>query len=418
MRVSGALVLALITLLPAFAGAGTSRSDPNALRPDGSTPLAWAVENQDRDAVRLLLKRGAKPSGVGDPSVSPLMIACQYGDAAIIEMLLDAHADAKVARPDGLSALAICAGSAPPEIIAKLIAAGAEVDKPDAEGQTPLMWAAAKGQIDNIELLAAYGAQINRATHKGFTPLFFAVKSGSPAAPLAVLEAGGDPDYVAPDGTSVIQLALYQHAYDFAEQMIARDADLTAFDRNGNQLLHAAALAGQTSLVKLLLSKGADPNALTGPSKVQWRFEVNFKTADFKQPPKPPLLLAAEAGFAEVMQALVDAGADTKFRMADGTNVVLAAATSNKLAALELALKLEPDANVTTQDGMTPLHMLVAGGVGKEIAPMMKLLADKGARLNARDRSGKTPGDMAKEAETDAKTAFAATFEKRTASNL
>jgi ankyrin repeat protein len=280
------------------------------------------------------------------------------------------------------------------------------------------MWAAAKGHLDNIKLLVSRGAQVNRATSKGFTPLFFALKSGNSQAPLAVLEAGGNADYIAPDGTSAVQLAMYQKDYAFATRMIERGANLTAIDRNGNQLLHAAVLADQPALVKLLLAKGADANAPTGPSKVKWRFEVNFKSADYNVPPKPPLILAAESGFADVMQVLADGGADTKFRMADGMNVVLAAATSNKLAALELALKFEPDANVATRNGMTPLHLLVAGGVGNEIAPMMKLLADKGARLDIKDRAGKTPVDLAKDAETDAKTAFAATFEKRTASNL
>ena len=418
MKAARFVALGALSLLPCLANAVTTRADPNQLRPDGSTPLAWAVENQDVDAVRQLLKQGARVSGAGDPSVSPLIIACQYGDPAILEMLLNAGADVKVARDDGITALSVCAGTAPTSIVTRMIAAGAEVEKADANGQTPVMWAAAKGSIDNIKLLVSHGAQINRATVGGFTPLFFALKSGNPQAPLAVLEVGGNADYVAPDGTSAVQLAMYQRDYAFAARMIERGASLTAFDRNGNQLLHAAVLAGQPSLVKQLLAKGANPNALSGRSKVQWRFEVNFKTADYDPPPKPPLMLAAESGLADVMQALVEGGADPEFRMPDGTNVVLAAASSSKLAALELALRLQPDANVTESNGMTPLHLLVAAGVGNELAPMMKLLADKGARLDLKNRAGKTPADMAKDAETDARTAFTATFEKRTASTL
>jgi uncharacterized protein len=229
-----------------------------------------------------------------------------------------------------------------------------------------------------------------------------------------VLEAGGNPDYIAPDGTSVVQLAIYQKDYGFAARMIERGANLTAFDRNGNQLLHAAVLANQPSLVKLLLKKGADANALTGPSKVKLRFEVNFKTGDYEVPPKPPLLLAAESGLADVMRMLVDAGANTRFRTPDGTNIVLAAATSGKLAALALALQLEPDANTTTSDGQTPLHLLVGGGMGSELGAMMKLLADKGARTDIRNRAGQTPADIAKDAQTDAKAAFESTFGVRT----
>jgi uncharacterized protein len=324
----------------------------------------------------------------------------------------------KFARSDGITPLAICAGNAPAAILKRLISAGAQVDKADDKGQTPLMWAAAKGQLENIQLLLEHGADIDRKTHKGFTPLFFALKSGEPQAPIALLAAGADADYIAPDGTSAVQLAMYQKDYGFAARMIGRGANLTTFDRNGNQLLHAAVLADEQSLVKLLLAKGANANALTGTSKVKMRFEVNFKTGDYEVPPKSPLLLAAERGSAEIMRMLVDAGADTTFRSADGTNVVLAAATSSKLAPLELALRLQPDPNTTTSDGQTPLHLLVGGGSGPELGPMMKLLADKGARSDIKNRAGQTPGDFAREAQTDAKTAFESTFGKRAVASL
>jgi ankyrin repeat protein len=411
----GLVASAVLALLPCLSLASP---DPNLRLPDGSTPLAWAVDSQDREKVRSLLAAGAKPNEVGTASANPLLIACQYGDPAILDMLLSAGADVKVANPGGISPLAICAGNAPAAVLKRLIATGAEVDGPDEKGQTPLMWAAAKGRIENIRLLIGHGADINRKTHKGFTPLFFALKSGEPRAPVAVLEAGGDADYIAPDGTSVVQLAIYQKDYGFAARMIERGANLKAFDRNGNHLLHAAVLADEPTLVRLLLSKGADVNALTGPSKIKMRFEVNFKSGEYEIPPKPPLLLAAERGSARVMRMLVDAGADTKFRMSDGTNIVLAAATSGKLAALELALQLEPNPNVTNSDGQTPLHLLVGGGSGTELGAMMKLLVDKGARADFRNRAGQTPADVAKDAETDAKAAFESTFGKLTVANL
>jgi ankyrin repeat protein len=203
---------------------------------------------------------------------------------------------------------------------------------------------------------------------------------------------------------------MYQKNYAFAGRMIARRADLRAFDRNGNQLLHAAVLANQPALVKLLLAQGADANALTGPSTVKMRFEVNFKTGDYDVPPKPALLLAAESGNAPLMQMLVDGGANPQFRMQDGTNVVLAAATSGKLEALRLALQLLPDPNTTSESGDTPLHVLVSTGTGPELEPMMKLLAERGARTDRRNRAGQTAADLAKESETDAKLAYENAF--------
>jgi ankyrin repeat protein len=402
----------------AAAAALAKRADPNQPLPDGSTLLAWAVESQNLEMVQLLLNRGARPNSVGSPLMAPIFIACQYGDVGILDLLLKAGADATTARPDGITPLAMCAGAAPASILERMIAAGASVDAADDKGQTPLMWAAAKGRLENIQTLVKHGAEVNRTTAKGFTPLFFALKSGVPEAPVAVMKAGGDSRYVAPDGTSVVQLAMYQKAYDFAAFLIERGADLNAFDRNGNQLLHAAVLADQPALVTLLLAKGANVNALTGPSKVKLRFEVNFKTGDYEVPSRPPLIVAAEMGSAQVMKVLINNGADADFRMPDGTNVVLAAAGSGKLAALELALQIAPNANVATTDGQTPLHVLLGLGTGSEIGAMMKLLAARGARPDLRNRAGQSPVDLAQDSQTDAKTAFAATFDKKPVSAL
>ncbi|MDB5972209.1 MAG: putative ankyrin [Hydrocarboniphaga sp.] len=396
------------------------RADPNRALADGSTLLAWAVESQSRDMVQLLLARGAKPRAASDASVAPLMIACEYGDAAMVDLLLTAHADVKAADADGITPLSLCAGTAPPSVLARLITAGAMADQADEQGQTPLMRAAAKGRVDNIELLLKHGAQINRTTLKGFTPQFFALKSGVPAAPVAVLDAGGNADYIAPDGTSVAQLAMYQKDYAFAARMIERGADLKALDRNGNRLLHAAILAEQPSLVQLLLAKGADPNAPTGTAQVKWRFESNFRTGDYELPPKTPLQLAAERGSTDLMQMLITAGADARFRAADGTNIVLAAASSGKLPALALALQLDPEPNAAAADGQTPLHVLLsngsgAEGAGGETVAMIQLLHDKGARTDIKNKAGQTSADIAGDPQFKLKPAFDAIFAKQSA---
>jgi ankyrin repeat protein len=364
--------------------------------------------------VQLLLENEAKPDA-GGPYSKPLLIAGQYGDPAIVNLLLSARANVKVARPEGIAPLALCAGSAPAQVVSRLIAAGADVDRADEQAQTALMWAAAKGRVDNIRVLLESGADVNKQTHSGFTPLFFALKSGKPDAPVAILEAGGDAGHVASDGTSAVQLAMYQKDYAFAARMIERGADLAVFDRNGNTLLQAAVLANQPPLVRLLLAKGSNPNTLTGPSKVTYRYEANYRSDAYEVESKPPLMMAAESGFAEVMKLLADGGADIRYRSADGTNVVLAAATSAKLSALETALQLLPDPNTVDARGQTPLHLLLQGDGSPDTRAMMKLLADKGARIDIRNRGGHTAAQIANGVQSGPKAAFLATFGERTA---
>ncbi|WP_244904573.1 ankyrin repeat domain-containing protein [Cellvibrio mixtus] len=388
----------------------------NKPRPDGSLPLAWAVETQNPVLVSLLLGKGAKvnPASEQPPSFSPLVVACQRGDPTIVAALLDAGADVNRTTSTGISPLALCAGNSTVAMVQRLLALGAKVDAADDTGQTPLMWAAAKGQGAAVKLLLDNGAELNRVTAKGFTPLFFALTSKTPDTALMLLDAGANADYVTPDGTSLVQMAIYQQQFAVAERLIQRGADLTAYDRNGNQLLHAAVRHRQLPLVQTLLAKGANPNALTGTSAVVWRYEVNFTSRPYVTYPQTPLLLAAELGDTDIMRALVAAGADVNFRAQDGTSLVLAAVRSNA-SALSLALSLAPDVNITNNSGKTALHLLLGYSFYmpmtiEQIAAMFEVLAAQGARISLADSSGQTPLDIAKREDFKAKAEFASAF--------
>lgn len=419
-RLIDAVKIGNIAKVDALLSAG---ADPSQRLADGSTALAWAVEAQNKPLVELLLSRGAGADveltqDAERQNFSPLIVACQRGEPAIVKLLLDAGADVNRTTDTGVSALALCAGHADADTVKRLIALGADVDAVDDSGQSALMWAAANAQLATIELLLAHKAKLNQTSNNGFTPLFFAIKSGSAEAPQLLLDAGADADYIGPENTSAVQLAMYQKQYAVARVLIERGVDLDAFDRNGEQLLHAAIRQRQPQLVSLLLDRGAKPNTVTGESSVVWRYEVNFTSAPYIVYPKSPLLLAAEQGSLEMMQALVRAGSDTRVRAADGRNVVLAAAQSNP-EALAYALELWPDANVTDKKGKTPLHLLLSVSSSspisnEQMAAMFVLLEARGASIDIADSSGETPAAIATRDQFRAKADFAAVFNPNT----
>ena len=121
-----------------------------------------------------------------------------------------------------------------------------------------------------MAMLIKVGADVNRVSKGGFTPLFFAIKSGALPATEMLLAAGARSDWRGPENTSAAQLAVYQNNLAAAAAFVARGAVVSERDRTGRQLLHAAAAAGDVGLVRLLLAKGADPNGLTGPSRITW----------------------------------------------------------------------------------------------------------------------------------------------------
>ncbi|BBC73850.1 conserved hypothetical protein [Altererythrobacter sp. B11] len=371
-------------------------ADPDEALDFGATPLSWAVNTQNPAMVHALLQAGAKAATADIDGVTPLSLACELGGEDIVAQLIAAGADLRAARPDGTSTLAICARFGPPEAVKAILDAGIPADAADSRGQTPLMWAASAGRTEAMELLLKAGADADRVTQGDFTPLFFAIKSGSVPATRLLLQAGARPDHLGPEDTTAAQLALYQKNYDAAALMLPFGVDLAAHDRNGNQPLHVAAMGGDPALIEALLAAGANPDGLTGPSRITWVTEANFGQPPPPVPPTTPLMKAAESGQVAAMKLLVEAGADPHFVSANGTGVVLAAATSESAETLAYALDLAPDPNVADADGSTAMHLLVGtGNVRPGLAPMLRVLAAHGARTDLPNKRGITAAQMA-----------------------
>lgn len=373
----------------------------NARLPDRSTVLAWAVDRQDIEAVRLLLAAGAAPNLADVMGATPLLLACESGNHDIVSALVQAGANAKITRPDGVSALALCAGTSTPYVLAGLIAAGADVNAVDSSGQTALMRASAMGRVDNIDLLVKQGADVNAAAENGFTALFFALRSKVPAAADALLAAGADTRAVLADGTGVIEAALIEGNAPFAIRVFDlktadRGLDVSARDGKGRQLIHIAAAGGSADLVKMVLAKGGDANAMTAPTPPRIRIHESG-SEDFLVPPPPmptpPLLLAARAGSVEAMKVLLEAGARPNAKAADGLTLALATAGSGNLEAVKYALTLDPDVNARAQHGKSIMQIVVSSRFVPipDREAIVSYLAEKGAELDVSDEDGVTP---------------------------
>ena len=104
-------------------------------------------------------------------------------------------------------------------------------------------------------------------------------------------------------------------------------------------------------------------------------------------------LLAARAGHADVMRALIEAHTDTSLKTQDGTTALIAAASSADLDAVKVAYELGGDVNARTDKGQTAVHAVVShfGPKTTGIDEVIQFLADKGADLNVKDARGITP---------------------------
>src|SRR5262245_1009167 len=102
--IRSAAALAVSALL--FGGATLADdADVNQRKPDGSTPLQWAVYDVDAAEVGRLLRAGADVSLANDYGATPMSLAAEIADAGILKLLLDAGADADSPNADGMTAL-------------------------------------------------------------------------------------------------------------------------------------------------------------------------------------------------------------------------------------------------------------------------------------------------------------------------
>ena len=286
----------------------------------------------------------------------------------------------------------IAAGAGSAESVKLLAQHGADVNLADPKkGQTPLMWAAAEGHSDVVEALIGLGADVKAASKGGFTPLVFAAIKNDANSVRSLLKAGADPNTALPSGTKVLVVAASYHSVDATGMLVDAGADPNVADKSGTTPLHTAAQLGELDLVKKLLAKGANPNArsakVTGAAGGgPFRRVIGELT---------PLHVAAKANHIDVMRTLVAAGADPVLKAQGNTALLISAAGSGHVDAVKYAYELAPEIDTVSDFGTTPMHAAVTGtmtvSTQQKICEVIQFLADKGAKLDEKDRTGRTP---------------------------
>src|SRR5262245_3910614 len=384
-QTTGVIALAALSLLglgivKGVGGAEHDEADVNtqvdvhARKPDGSTPLQWAVYNDDVAEVQRLIKAGADVSLANNYGATPVSLAAEVANTEILKLLLDAGADADSPNADGMTALLAVARTGNVDAAKLLLDHGAAVDAREGfGGQTALMWAAARRHPPMIELLVARGADIDARSAArdyqrhitaegrpksldsgGFTPLLYAARENCIACVDVLLAKGADIDLADPDGVSPLHLAVMNANWDLAKKLVEAGADVNQWDIFGAAPLFTA-VGGRTrndggrasidppnqttglEAVKLLLDRGANPN-----------MQLFFRPANVR-------------------------GA-TNLR---GSTALIRAANNNDMEVVKLLLANGADATATQADRQTPIHAALAGRANeKDAVELIKVLHD------------------------------------------
>jgi ankyrin repeat protein len=222
----------------------------NATEGDGTTALHWASYRDDLEAVDLLLRAGAKVNVANDLGVTPLWTACQNGSEAMVRRLLAAGANPNAKLLIGETPLMTAARVGNPRVVEQLLAKGADPNARAARDQTALMWAVAQEHPEVVKVLLAHGADVH-ARSNAWTDVMAVPPHGYLEYNKAIPHGDDTPLLFA---ARVGDLAS-------AKLLVAAGADVNEVDAWGISVTVLAAHSGFTEMVEFLLDKGADANA-------------------------------------------------------------------------------------------------------------------------------------------------------------
>ena len=142
---------------------------------DGDTILHVTARSGFDEATRFLISLKAHVNAVNGVGEAPLHAAAAGGHYGVVGLLLEANASPGIADGAGRTAMHLAARAGSPEAQQLLVDCGAAVDDVDTEGNTPLHEAARAGSEPLVRLLAGAGADVNVSNAHARTPLHMAM---------------------------------------------------------------------------------------------------------------------------------------------------------------------------------------------------------------------------------------------------
>ena len=384
------------------------KADVNTPQVDGTTALHWAVRYDDLDTADLLIRSGARVSAANREGVTPLQLAAINGSAAMIDKLLKAGANPNAAlTASGDTALMMAARTGTPDAITVLIEAGGNVNAKESwGGTTALMWAAAEQHAAAVKLLLDHGADVNARSN------FVAAANGrgfegrTPAAPKAEQKV----EEFASGWLTPLMFAAREGDLESARLLVSAGANVNAIAGDGKDALGLAIFNGNYDLASFLIDSKSNVNQADtqGFTPLFWAVDRrNMETA-----PNFPWMITADP--LPLIKKLLDAGANPnalvnntpRARMRAGSprivyaTALMRAAFSADLALVKLLLSHGADPKIISSDGETMIE--AAAGLGfiqgyskgktaAERLEVVKLFVGLGADVNQADDYGITP---------------------------
>ncbi len=363
-------------------------ADPNAADANGETALMTATRSGNVDALKVLLQHGANVNAKDSVTQqTALMWAARSHFAAEVPLLLEYGAEVNAQTRKGKTPAPRPPGAGGGSHGVGIVRSGWPEQGFQGEtpgGMTPLLYAARDGRLDIVRLLVAAKADVQQADVNGITPLLMAITNNHLDVAQFLLQNDAAPNAADWWGRTPLYAAVEIRNRDY-----------------GRNEEHAIDRPAALDLIQALLDRGANVNARTKEVPPIRRFVTplgDLSWVDFTG--QTPFLRAALAGDITLMRLLLDKGADPNIATFAGTTPLMAAAgvnwvvgqtfTESKEAVMEaVQLCVDKGADVNAKNSMGVTAVIGAANRGAD--DILELLVKMGARLDIKDNEGRTP---------------------------
>jgi ankyrin repeat protein len=245
--------------------------------------------------------------------------------------------------------------------------------EPDGGALTALVYAARTGRVDAARVLLDGGADVNQTTRYGWSPLLAATQNQNYQMAKFLIERGANVNLANKGGWTPLYLATDNRNIEGGDYP-TREADLDSL-----------------AYISFLLDKGADINArITESTETRTVFTNQW----LNEEGATAFLRAAQSGDLALLKLLVSRGADPKINTKLGITPLAVAAgigwvegvtkehsTEETVASVKYLLSLGIDPNFQADTGRVALH----GAAHKGATEVVKVLVAAGAKLDVRD---------------------------------
>lgn len=294
----------------------------------GNSLLHYAVESGNQTLVNFILKDGVNPNITNLENKTPLHLAATSNKPLIISALVNNKANINARDKYGNTPLLLACGNYKNRsAIRKLLKLNADITLKNYRHDGPLATLAFRGvqkfevkEFDELcltlQLLMNYGAKKENFRCE-FTFDHFVVY-GKVNHVATLINAGAYLESRCHKHTPLLRAASSGKA-DIVELLIQRGANKHAATSDGGETaLHLAVREGHVDTIQVLLVYGSNPNTQRDPLNPRWAqnrtllsvFSSSQRINNNSQPCETPLHLAARQGNIEIVNLLLNAGAE------------------------------------------------------------------------------------------------------------